>query len=66
MCISAVVVFGNQAIHIHKVIVASACGVLATRWEPLGACLNYRTVLDVHCEPTGMNTSCMGAIMFFE
>jgi len=66
MYTTAVVVVDNQEIHIHKVMVAKACSVLATQWEPLGARLDHRMVLDVYCEPNGRNVSHAGALAFFE
>ena len=64
MYTNAVVHVGNQAIHIHKVVIAQACKTLATQWRPLWAGSNHVMVLDVFCEAIARNVSYDGALMF--
>ncbi len=66
MYTNAVVIVGAQEIHLHKFIIAKACSVLATQWEPLWARSDDAMVLKVFCEATGSNVSHAGALTFFE
>jgi len=61
-----VVVADDQEIHFQKVIIAKACSVLATQWEPLWARSDDSMMLDVYCEPIGRNVSHAGALTLFE